>query len=178
MVPVIDVVFDTIGGENQVLARLNAFPTELQERLRPVVERITAAMLSRVQAAEPVRTGALRDATRAFVDANERGLRGRVRILSPPNKAGQHNIYAGALEYGVHAHISVDAHAQSLDHVFDHEMSPQQVMVAAYQRDVNISAQRFLRDALGDFIAQFEAEVARAITEAAVAFNPTASSET
>ncbi len=172
MVPVIDVVFDQLSGENQVLARLDAFPNELQERLRPTVERIIADMLSRVQSAEPVRTGALVDSTRSFVDVNDKGMRGRVRILSPPGKGGQHNIYAGALEYGAHAHITVRAHGQNLDHVFDQEMSPQQVMVSAYQRDVNITERRFLRDALADFASEFEREVQLAIVEVARNFNP------
>lgn len=178
MVPVIEVVFDQLSGENQVLARLNAFPDELQERLRPTIERITAAMLSRVQAGEPVRTGALVDATRSFVDVNEKGMRGRVRILSPPGKSGQHNVYAGALEYGAHARTTVSAHAQTLDHVFDQEISPQQVMVAAYQRDVNIAERRFLRDALADFASEFEREVQLAIVEVADKWNPDSASET
>lgn len=158
-------------SENRVVFRLDAFPNELQERLREPIARITAAMLARVQAAEPVRTGALYDATRSFVDVNQNRMRGRVRIESPPGKGGQHNIYAGALEYGAHAHVTVGAHSQTLDHVYDQEIPPEQVMVAAYQRDVNITARRFLRDALVDYAPDFEAEVLRAIAEVVGKFN-------
>lgn len=155
------------SSETRVIARLNEFPDDLAKRLEDPIRRITAEMLALVQAAEPVRTGALRDATTSFVDIRENLIRGRVRILSPPGKAGDHNVYAAALEYGAHARATVGAHEMKLDHVFDESIPPEQVMVAAYQRDINITDRRFLRDALSNVAAEFEIEVQKAITELA-----------
>lgn len=165
----IQLIFDE-ASENRVLARLNEFPDDLQKRLEDPIKSITAEMLALVLAAEPVRTGALHDATQSFVDIRDNLIRGRVRVLSPPNKAGQHNTYAGALEYGAHGRTAVAAHEMTLDHVFDESIPAEQVMVAAYSRDVNITERRFLRDALGNVAAEFEIEVQKAITELAGSF--------
>jgi len=152
-------------GENRLLARLDSLPRQMREKLVPVINRITDEMLQRVLAAEPQRTGALKAATQRFVDNRAHLLRGRVRVLREPGQKTDHNIKAAALEYGAHGNAQVGAHEMSLDHVFDTPIDPEQVMVAAYNRDVNITADRFLRDALIGLQAEFEIEVERAIAE-------------
>ena len=169
----IDLVFD-MPNENQLLARLNAFPLELQARLKPVIERLTEKMLAEVQAREPVRTGALRSETHAFVNERPDSIKGRVRILTKQEADPKREaIKAAALEYGAHGTASVSAHAMSLDHVFADPIAPEEVAVDAYQRDVNITARRFLRDSLADTLAEFEIEVQRVMTEAVGGFNLT-----
>lgn len=85
----------------RIQLRLDAFPRELQRRLKQTIGMLTQQLLVRVEAAQPVRTGKLRRATHAFVDEGiKRGVpwvRGRVRVLG-----GEGNLGArfGALEYG------------------------------------------------------------------------------
>jgi len=150
--------------DREVLARLSRLPDELLDRLQPIIERLTAEMYARVIAAEPKRSGALMRATRQFVDRQSNLIRGRVRILGEPG-GPKHNVKAAALEYGAHGNASVREHEMSLDHVFDIPIDPEEVLVSAYNRDVNITADRFLRDALIGIEAQFEAEIEHVIAE-------------
>lgn len=165
----IEVLFDA-RGTNKLIARLDALPQELLARLEPAIERLTQQMLAEVLAREPERTGALKAATRSFVDKRNNLIRGRVRILGEPG-GPRHNVKAAALEYGAHGRAAVSAHEMSLDHVFATEIAPEDVTVGAYQRDVNIGAERFLRDALADIRAEFEIEIDRAIAEVARTFS-------
>lgn len=144
--------------DTRLLARLDALPPELQDKLRPAIERLTAEMLDRVQAAEPYRTGALREATRSFVDQRDNMLRGRVRALAEPGGPA-HNVKAGALEYGAHGDVAVRAYERDAG-----------VAVEAYHRDVNVAAYAFLRDAVADVQSEFEAEIERAIADLAKDF--------
>jgi hypothetical protein len=123
-----------------------------------------------VHAREPVRTGALRDSTRSFVDVRDAFIRGRVRIVAEDQRAA---IKAGSLEYGVHRSVPVSPHEMELDHVFDQPIDPEEVMVEAYSRDVNLTAMRFLRDSLSDSVAAFEIAVQNAMNEAVGGFNLT-----
>jgi hypothetical protein len=160
-------IFDETS-ENRLIAHLNEFPDTLAKALAEPIRRITDAMLSHVIAAEPVRTGALHDATKAFTDFRDNLIRGRVRILA--GGPGLSHAKAAALEYGAHGPAHVAAHSMRLDHVFDEEIPPEDVMVSGYTRDVNITERRFLRDALAAEIAEFEIEVQKAITELAGSF--------
>jgi hypothetical protein len=96
----IDFKIDVINDDRLQL-RLNEFPRKVQQQLKQTIGSLVRELLTRVQAAEPVRTGTLRRATHAFVDEGLRGgapwVRGRVRVLG-----GEGNLGArfGALEYG------------------------------------------------------------------------------
>jgi hypothetical protein len=81
----------------RIVARLDQFPKELRARLKDVIAQLTHQLLEKVQAAEPVRTGTLRQQTHAYLDEGPTWIRGRVRALR-----GQNNLGArfGALEYG------------------------------------------------------------------------------
>ncbi len=152
----IDVLLDF--DETKLLARLDKLPQELQDRLAEPIAKLTADLLARVQAGEPYRTGALREATQSFVDQREGMIRGRVRVLSEPGSKVNHNAKAGALEYGAHGDIEVSSYSRDGG------------TVEAYHRDVNIAERRFLRDAAADLRSEFEALIQRAIAEAAKDF--------
>lgn len=153
-------------AERNVIAHLDAFPDELQRELAGPLAHFTDLLFALVEAAEPVRTGALRAATHEFITNAQNFMRGGVQI-GPRDGSDQHNVAAAALEYGVNANVFVRDHSMLLDHLFGIEMPPEQVMVGAYERDVHITERRFLRDSLDSVAAQFELEVQRAITEIA-----------
>jgi hypothetical protein len=155
-----------VRGENQLIAHMRAIPDELQDRLAPVLQRLSEELLRRVKAAEPERTGALKAATQAFTFRNANRMRGGVRIVPEPGQ-GSHNIKAAALEYGAHGAVNVKAHEQSLDHVYDTPIDPEEVLVSAYHRDANIAALRFERDSLSALYAEFLVEVELAINDLA-----------
>jgi hypothetical protein len=151
----------------RIQLRLDAFPRAVQQRLKQTIGQLTHRLLASVQAAEPVRTGRLRQETHAFVDQGiRRGMpwvRGRVRVL-----AGEGNLGArfGALEYGGPGirrrgrKVEVKAYTRG------------GVRVMAYERrQPTIRAMRFLR---GPAIAQRAAAVAAleaALNDAIGSFN-------
>jgi hypothetical protein len=163
----IDVTID-MPTERRVLARLAALPESLKQRLAGPIGRLTEAMLARVLAREPSRTGQLRGDTKAFVDVRESFVRGRVRVL--PDPGTNFNLRAAALEYGAHGVAHVRAHSMGLDHAWAQAIAPQQVLVQAYQRQVNITALAFLRDALGSMQGELTAAIDGAIAEEARSF--------
>lgn len=85
----------------RITLRLDSFPKAVQQRLKQTIGQLTQRLLVSVEAAQPVRTGALRAATHAFVDEGLRNgapwVRGRVRVLGGRNNLGAR---FGALEYG------------------------------------------------------------------------------
>ena len=87
--------------DSRINVRLDAFPRAVQQRLKQTIGQLAHTLLARVQAAEPVRRGALRQATHAFVDEGiKRGapwVRGRVRVVGGRGTLGAR---FGALEYG------------------------------------------------------------------------------
>jgi hypothetical protein len=95
----IDFKIDVVNGDRLQL-RLNEFPRKVQRQLKQTIGSLVRELLTRVHAAEPVRTGALRRATRAFVDEGLRGgapwVRGRVRVSRESGLGPRF----GALEYG------------------------------------------------------------------------------
>jgi hypothetical protein len=90
-----------VVNEGRLQLRLDALPRIVQQRVKQAIAAQIHELLPRVQAAEPIRTGTLRRATRAFVDEGiHRGapwVRGRVRVLGG---AGNLGARFGALEYG------------------------------------------------------------------------------
>jgi hypothetical protein len=123
---------------NKLVLHLDQLPDALKQKLEIKITQLTMQLLSRVKAAEPVRTGRLRTATRSFVDVRQDFVRGRVRVL-PAGKAQQIGAAFGALEYGAPGKrrsgpVRVRTYSRS--------SGP----VAAYQRRrPHITARRFLR---------------------------------
>jgi hypothetical protein len=150
--------------DRQVVAHLEALPAKLRTGLKESITRLTDQMLQRVRAAEPYRTGKLRQETQAFVDEHEEGkITGAVRILGAHGRG--HNVAAAALEYGAHRIVNVQAHREHLNHVFNRATDSQFVAVRAYQRRANIQAKRFLRDPAQAMRPRIQAELERVISE-------------
>jgi hypothetical protein len=152
--------------ERAVIAHLEQFPAALQRALVPPITRLTGQLLAQVVAAEHSRTGKLRSDTRSFVDVKENAVLGRIRILGD----GLPNLKAAALEYGSHRSVEVKAHPMQLAHVWGRAMEPRAVMVAAFRRQTNIAAERFLHDPFAGISAEATAQIEQTVTETARAF--------
>jgi hypothetical protein len=163
----LDLTID-MPDERRLIARLEAFPDELQQRLAGPIERLTQMMLARAQAAEPSRTGLLRADTQSSIRRGRNFIRGQVHVAGDGGAA--HNIRAAALEYGAHGAARVAAHEMLLGHLWSEEMSPREVLVEEYTRQVNVSAIHFLHDAVAGMQDQLRAEVEEAIRETSRGF--------
>jgi hypothetical protein len=155
---VIDLVID-LPDETHLIARFGELPKSLLHQLVPTITRETQRLYGMVLAAEPMRTGQLRSATQMFVDVGEDFIRGRVRILGP---SGFH-AKAGSLEYGAHSVARVTAHQMMLGHLWGEIVESRQVMIEAYQRQVNISELRFMRAQIERIRTEAEAEIEKTI---------------
>jgi len=139
----------------RIVARLDQFPKELRARLKDVITQLANELLRKVEAAEPVRTGTLRQQTHAYVDEGPTWVRGRVRVLR--NGRRNYGAIAGALEYGApgkkrRGMVKVRAYRRD------------GATIRAYQRrQPHIKAMRFLR---GPAAAQLPR--ARALIRAAI----------
>lgn len=161
----IDFRIDVID-EGRVQVRLDAFPRAVQKRLKTAIGQLTQRLLVSVKAAQPVRTGALRQATHSFVDegikAGAPWVRGRVRVLG-----GKANLGArfGALEYGAPGRrgtgkrVAVKAYSRSGSRVGSYMRRPPTLKEMRFlrgpakaQRAAAIAA---LQDALNDAAAKF-----------------------
>jgi len=148
--------------DRATILHLEELPSRLRSKLHPVIARLTEQLLARVRAAEPVRTGALRRATQAFVDDKENAVRGRVRIVGTQS---QLHAAAAALEYGAHRLVRVRQHQTHIDSVFGRATAKQLVIVDAYTRRANITAQRFLRGPAANLRATALAELERVVDD-------------
>jgi hypothetical protein len=143
--------------DTKLRAQLDSLPIVLMAKLLPTIEGLTRRLLEGVRAAEPMRTGRLRAATRSQIDSGPTYIRGRVSI-GPREGIGGHNVAAAALEYGVHKVEHVGAHRERRDGEF--------VAVEAYTRRVSIAARRFLRGPLERMRPIAESEIRAALAEA------------
>jgi hypothetical protein len=89
-----------VADTGRINLRLDSFPKAVQRQLKQTIGQLTQRLLVSVEAAQPVRTGALRRATHAFVDEGLRNgapwVRGRVRVSRESGLGARF----GALEYG------------------------------------------------------------------------------
>lgn len=152
-----------------VALKLDSLPSGVRSRLRDALTVLTERLYALVEAAEPDKTGKLRRET-AF-GVTERGTRLSGRVYFPRGLPAAEYGKAAALEYGAHGTAQVKAHASRLDHIFGRQMAPLNVMVAAYSRTLNITADRFLRGPMAELapevIAEFKAALDAATAEAA-----------
>jgi len=135
--------FSITADDAKIRVRFEQLPRDVRIALRQKITELTNQLLRQVKAREPRRTGRLQARTRSYVDERKDYVRGRVRVIR--GKAHNTAAAAGALEYGAHRSFTVRSHRQRRTAVFGNSMQPQSVMVAAYQRRANITAQRFLR---------------------------------
>lgn len=163
----LDLVVNTASAQ-QFIARLEELPEELRKRLEGPIRRIAALMTERARAGEPEKTGALRAATQPFVRdgySKRRGnyVRGGVRVAAPAG--ARFSFKSVALEYGAHGRVQVAAHQMMHSHLWSKQSEPREITVHAYQRQANITALHFMRDALASVRGEFEAAVAEAVAE-------------
>ena len=140
--------------DHRVMVRFDELPKQIRKALRTKITELTHQLLAQVQAREPVRTGRLRQLTRAYVDEKQDVIRGRVRVLgrrgiNQPARA------FGALEYGAHRSHRVKGYQRRSGRV------------RPYERRANIKAQRFLRGPASVMLPRAKAEI-EAIILAAV----------
>lgn len=161
--------FDVLTvGERQLQAFFDDFPQRLEDRLYAAMTRISTRLLAAVEAAEPNRSGQLRGATQAFVDRTATGVRAGVRVTGgSEGKAGYGK--AAALESGAHRPTTVREHWAVRSNFWGRYGAAQWVLIDAYTRRVNISADRFLRGPFaaleGEIIGELEAALSGAAEE-------------
>lgn len=148
-----EVVFD-VANERDLGVHFDHLLPAIRDGLAPTIASLSERLLARVQASEPHRTGLLAEATHAFTSIAAERLRGGVHISPEPSGggSGEHNIKAGALEYGAHSNVEVHAYQRA-----------DGTEVSAYERHANIEARRFLRNAIDDMRAEAEAEIEAAL---------------
>lgn len=122
--------FITLNG-TEVILRLDKLGGEFNTRLAAEAHELMEELLGRILAAEPVRTGRLQSQTRASFRDTDSRIAGIIR----PGWRRADAAKAAALEYGAHGIATVSEYERASG-----------VVVAAYQRHVNIAAIHFLRD--------------------------------
>jgi hypothetical protein len=146
-------------NETKEIARFTDLPPNLQKALLTRLRPVEQAMLARVQAAVPKRTGKLLSEIQGFLDSGPDWVRARVRVVIDKNagSSGRGNYDAGkaaALEYGATGTVQVNAFRRRRGED-----------VRAYQRRVNITARRFLRGPFAATKSEAEAAIRAAIAD-------------
>lgn len=149
--------------ERRLEAHLDRMSDRLRSKLSERITSLTAQLLERIHAAEPMRTGRLRSETQMLVDHGEDWVRGRVRIMG---QGREHNEAAAALEYGAQRSFNVRAYMEKRSAVFGRSIAPEPITVKAYRRHANIRPRRFLRDPAEAMRSRIEAEIQAAIDDA------------
>lgn len=159
--------FGVVVNSRRVGLLFDQFPHHAHDRLLAAITRLTATLYARIEGAEPTLTGKLRRETTIKIYDDHDHIAGRVFFQRGLQKSEYGKI--AALEYGAHQPTNVKAHTQRLSQVFGHSISQESVMVAAYNRQVNIAAHRFLRGPLSEMAGEIEVELRKALDEALAA---------
>lgn len=146
-----------VSGERDVAARLDELPDRVHQRLVEPITRLTRRLLGLYQAAEPSRTGKLRQETVSHVEVSRDLVRGRVTVAaSTANEFAK----AGALEYGAHGTAHVAAFERRGHAPYG---APADQMVAAYSRHLDLAEHRFARGALDEMRGEIKETLEAAI---------------
>lgn len=133
-----------VDGDRRVEAQFDAIPRALHDDLLDLFQGLVPELTARVQAAAPDRTGKLRSQIKGQVFDDKTRISGRVAV---GGDSGNDLAKAGALEFGAHGTARVSAHEMRLDHLWGEMLNaPMMVMVEAHTRQLDLMAQRFLRD--------------------------------
>jgi hypothetical protein len=146
-------------GDRQVVLKFEEFPQQAHDAFLERITRITNILESRVEAAEPQRTGKLRESTGKVIYDGKDAVVGRVKI-------GKDFAKAAALEYGAHQTTNVAQHVSRLNHVYARMISPMAVIVAAHSRKPNIKDVRYLRNPLASMQSDIMEQLQQALLEA------------
>jgi hypothetical protein len=161
-----DTIRANVTGTNEVGLRFDEFPDVLYEGLRAEIDSLSMELFGRIEAATPSRTGRLRSQERLRIFTEKDRITGRVDIAG--ESGSQDFGKAGALEYGAHRKTSVSSHSMKLDHAWANLLSsPEDVMVAAYDRTPNIAEHAYERGPLAamrpEIVARLNAVVEQAV---------------
>jgi hypothetical protein len=145
--------------ERKEIARFTDLPPNLQKALLARLRPVEQAMLARVQAAVPKKTGKLLSEIQGFLDSGPDWVRARVRVIIDKNAgASRRGNYdagkAAALEYGAQSAVQVQAFRRRRGED-----------VRSYQRRVNIAVHRFLRGPFSATRPEAEAAIRAAIAD-------------
>jgi hypothetical protein len=155
-----------VTGDREVAVKFDELPKRAHDRILARIIGLTDRLLARVRGAAPDKTGKLRGeiTSRIYDDAGVGRITGRVFIAGglPKNEYAK----AAALEYGAHGTVSVRDHLERRNKVFGREIAPMMVMVRRHSRRIDITAERFLRDPIGEMSAEAVAEIRAAVEEA------------
>lgn len=154
------------ADERKIAVHLDELPRRLRSALRPIITELTDRLLKGVHAAEPMRSGRLRAATKAFIDEKDDRISGKVRVVAEGGTGSGTHEAAAALEYGAHRSVMVSEHTERLSGKLKRSEAGGLVMVEAYVRRANIMARRFMRDPATAMRPEAMAELQRAISEA------------
>lgn len=152
--------------ERKIAVHLDELPRRLRSALRPIITELTDRLLGAVHAAEPMRTGRLRAATKAFVDEKDDRISGKVRVVAEGGRGSGTHEAAAALEYGAHRSVLVSEHTERLTAKLSRSQAGGLVMVESYVRRANIMARRFMRDPATAMRPEAMAALQRVIAEA------------
>jgi hypothetical protein len=147
--------------------KFEQFPEAARVRLVEVITGLTAELNSAVHAAAPTKSGKLQSEIQSFVDQTKDRVIGKVKVVAGGNL--QELLKAIALEYGARQPTEVRAHSQELTTVFGKKVSPETVMVAAYNRTPNIAAGNYMRGPLAAMQPEIIAALNAAVADAAAA---------
>ncbi len=149
-------------GAREITLRFDAFPAQIHAKLEERIGALTSALLERVQAATPVRTGRLRSeiTSREFGDSENR-VAGYVSVFAPGIK-GEY-AKAATLEYGTDKPRRIPDHGG----IFRRLGRGQKSVESHLTRAVHIDAFRYLRGPLDAMRAEITASLEAAIAEAA-----------
>lgn len=142
-----------ITGDRQVGLLFDEFPDALYEDFRKAIESLTHELFSRVVAATPELTGALRSEERVRIFTDKNSIKGYIDVHGSIADIKK----AAALEYGAHKPVHVSAYER-----------PNGAIVKAYTRPNNVIAQAFERGPLAEMQPEIIARL-NAVVEQAVA---------
>ncbi len=154
-------------GVREVTLRFDEFPAQLHQKLEARIGALTETLLSRVQAATPVRTGRLRSelTAREFGDSQNR-VAGYVSVYAPGIK-GEY-AKAATLEYGTDKPRRIPDHSG----VFHRLGRGQKSIRSRLTRAVHIDPFRYLRGPLEEMRPEITAALEEVVAAAANGTQP------
>lgn len=152
-----------VTGDRAISARFAEWPKDIHDSLLARIKKLTAEIYDRVVALAPERTGELRKEIISEVFDDPEYIKGHVTLERGLKQAAY--IKAGALEYGVHKRVPMDAHRRTITEAFGRAISPTRILVSKHGRDVDLEERMYLRGGFAGMEAEVVAELTAAINE-------------
>jgi hypothetical protein len=153
--------FDVFGLREAAL-RFDKFPQIAHDKLLAEITELTDVLEGRVISGMPRKTGKLASAViKQVFDDQPRKIAGWVSIDREEVRK------AAALEYGATGQANLKAHSAKLDHYWSKKLEAAvTVFVKAHTRQLNLVAERFMRNAVVGLSADAITGMNRAVDEA------------